>query len=120
MDFAIPANHKVKMKEIEMIDKYLDLARELKKKAVKHEGNGDANHSWGVKNSPQRLGKVTVGIGNQNQNHTDHSIVEISEDTGKFWSPEETCCHSDSSESLPANAVWKTHKWMNKIVYSLW
>ena len=31
MDFAIPANHRVKMKENEKRDKYLDLTRELKK-----------------------------------------------------------------------------------------
>ena len=31
MDFAVPANHKVKLKESEKKDKYLDLARELKK-----------------------------------------------------------------------------------------
>ena len=32
MDFAVPADHKVKIKENEKRDKYLDLARELKKK----------------------------------------------------------------------------------------
>ena len=31
MDFAISADHRVKIKESENIDKYLDLARELKK-----------------------------------------------------------------------------------------
>ena len=31
MDFTIPANHRVKLKESEKKDKYLDLARELKK-----------------------------------------------------------------------------------------
>ena len=31
MDFAVPADHRVKVKESEKIDKYLDLARELKK-----------------------------------------------------------------------------------------
>ena len=31
MDFAVPADHRVKMKENEIMDKYLDLARELKK-----------------------------------------------------------------------------------------
>ena len=30
VDFAVPANHRVKLKENENIDKYLDLARELK------------------------------------------------------------------------------------------
>ena len=31
VDFAVPADHRIKLKECEMKDKYLDLARELKK-----------------------------------------------------------------------------------------
>ena len=31
VDFDLPANHRVKLKESEKRDKYLDLARELKK-----------------------------------------------------------------------------------------
>ena len=31
MDFAVPADHRVKLKKREKKDKYLDLARELKK-----------------------------------------------------------------------------------------
>ena len=31
VDFAVPADHKIKLKECEKRDKYLDLARELKK-----------------------------------------------------------------------------------------
>ena len=31
MDFAVPADHRVKLKESEKKDKYLDLTRELKK-----------------------------------------------------------------------------------------
>ena len=31
VDFAVPADHRIKLKECEMRDKYLDLARELKK-----------------------------------------------------------------------------------------
>ena len=31
VDFAVPADHRVKLKEIEKKDKYLDLTRELKK-----------------------------------------------------------------------------------------
>ena len=31
VDFAIPANHRIKLKECEKKDKYHDLARELKK-----------------------------------------------------------------------------------------
>ena len=32
VNFAVPADHRVKLKESENKDKYLDLARELKKK----------------------------------------------------------------------------------------
>ena len=31
MDFAVPSDHRVKLKKTEKKDKYLDLARELKK-----------------------------------------------------------------------------------------
>ena len=31
MDFAVPADHRLKLKESEKRDKYLDLARKLKK-----------------------------------------------------------------------------------------
>ena len=31
VDFAVPANLRIKLKECEKMDKYLDLARELKK-----------------------------------------------------------------------------------------
>ena len=31
MDFEVPADHRVKLKEIEKMDEYLDRARELKK-----------------------------------------------------------------------------------------
>ncbi len=31
MDFTVPADHRIKLKECEKKDKYLDLARELKK-----------------------------------------------------------------------------------------
>ena len=32
MDFAVPTDHRIKLKEREKKDKYLDLARELKRK----------------------------------------------------------------------------------------
>ncbi len=37
MDFAVPADHRIKLKECKKKDKYLDLARELTK-TVEHEG----------------------------------------------------------------------------------
>ena len=43
MDFAVSVEDCVKIKESEKIDKYLDLARELKKAAGQE---GDTNSSW--------------------------------------------------------------------------
>ena len=50
VDFAAPADHRIKLKECEKRDKYLDLARELKK-TVEHAGENDTNCNWCVWNS---------------------------------------------------------------------
>ena len=42
IDFAVPADHRIKLKECEKKDKYLHLARELKK-ITEHEGDDYAN-----------------------------------------------------------------------------
>ena len=47
VDFAVPADHRVKMKENEKRDKYMNLARELKK-AVEHNSDGNTNCYWRV------------------------------------------------------------------------
>ena len=66
MDFAVPADHRVKLKENEKINKYLDLARELKK-------------LWNMRvkvipivvgalgTVPPKIGKKTGGTGNQRE-----------------------------------------------------
>ena len=50
VDFAVPADHRINLKESEKKDKYLDLARELKK-AVEHESNGCTNCDWCVRHN---------------------------------------------------------------------
>ena len=42
VDFEVPADHRINLKECEQMDKYLDLARELKK-AVEHESDDCTN-----------------------------------------------------------------------------
>ena len=51
VDFAVPADNRMKIKKSETINKFVDLARELKKSA-KHESDGDTR-------GPQRLWKGT-------------------------------------------------------------
>ena len=79
MDFVVPANHKVKIKESEKIDKYLDLAWEHKK-SVEHTSDDDTNSSWCPKNSPKGHGKEIAKIRNlwKNRYYPDHSFVNIS------------------------------------------
>ena len=46
VNFAVLADHRGKIKESKSREKYLDLARELKKKTMKHEGDGDTVWGW--------------------------------------------------------------------------
>ena len=47
LDFAVSVNYRVKLKESEKKDKYLDLARETKnKQTVERESDGDTNCNW--------------------------------------------------------------------------
>ena len=69
MDFAIPVDHRVKIKESKNIDKYLVLAKELKK-SMEHKDDGNTSCNWCTWSGLQRL-----GIGNQkkNQDHPNKS-----------------------------------------------
>ena len=43
MDFAVPADHTIKLKESEKRDKYVDIARGVKKKkTMEHKSDGDS------------------------------------------------------------------------------
>ena len=50
VDFAVPVDHRIKLKECEKKDKYLDLDRELKK-TVEHAGDNYTSYNWCVWNS---------------------------------------------------------------------
>ena len=50
VDFAVRADHRIKLKKCEKKDKYLDLARELKK-TTEHAGDNHTNCNWCVWNS---------------------------------------------------------------------
>ena len=45
VDFAVLADHRIKLKESEKRDKYVDLAWELKK-TMEHEGDNYTNCDW--------------------------------------------------------------------------
>ncbi len=115
MDFLVSADHTIKLKECEKKDKYLGLARELKK-------------LWNMKvtivpNVIGTLGTVTKGLlkglGNKRTNgdNTNYCIIEIGQNTKKSpgdW--EENCCHSNSSERSSANADAKNFQGIVMII----
>ena len=55
--FAVPANHKVRLKEGEKRNKNLDLARVAE--TMEHEGDGNTSCNWCTWNELQRTGKRT-------------------------------------------------------------
>ena len=80
MDFAVPAEHRIKLKENENKDKYLDLARELKKLSTMK-----------VKIIPIVIGDfctVTKGLlkglnKRTSRDHPKYCIIEIGQNTEK-------------------------------------
>ena len=84
LGFTFPANHRVKFKKYEERDKYLDLARKLKK-IMEPGGNGGTNCSWRTWNNLQRFDKVTGRLRNQRttRDHSDQNITKIGQNTEK-------------------------------------
>ena len=84
MDFAIPADHRVKLKEGVKRDKYLNRASELKK-TIKHENDGDTNCNQCARYSHQRIGTRIGKLGNKNtsRDHPNDSTVKIGQNVEK-------------------------------------
>ena len=66
-DFAVPVGHRVKEKESEKLEKYLDLVWELKE----YESNGDISHSGNFLNNPEESGKKKTGEAGNGINYRD-------------------------------------------------
>ena len=64
MDFAIPTDQKIKLKENEKRDKYLDLTTELKK-TLEHKSDGDTNWNLHTRYRQQRIVTGMGGFGNK-------------------------------------------------------
>ena len=72
MDFAVPADHQMKIKKIKKIDKYLDVAKDLKKML-----NSKVTMILIIHGA---LGKAIGGIGSQKKNgdHPNNRTFKIS------------------------------------------
>ena len=104
VNFAVPVDHRVKLKENEKKDKYLDLAREMKKKKL-----------WDMKvmvmsNVIGALRTVTKGLIQGLEDLEIRGRVETIQTTALLRSTRilrrvpENCCHSNSSEKPSVKA----------------
>ena len=98
-DFTLLTDHRIKLKESEKRDKYLDLTRGLK--TIEHEGGDDINCNWcTLEQSPGVwFGEWRIGNKRTGKDHPDYSIIKIGPNTEK--SP------GDSSEKSSTNAYVK-------------
>ena len=86
VDFAVPADHRVKLKESKKRDKYKDLARERKeKKTMEHERDVDIGRKWSARYSHQSIATETGRLGNKrmSRDHSRYSIIEVGQNTEK-------------------------------------
>ena len=102
VDFVVPADHRVELKECEKRDKYLDLARELKK-------------PWNMKATIIPIVSGVLGTKGLVQGLEDLEItgcwrlskLQYCWNRPKYreesWRIKKTCCHSDSSGKPSAN-----------------
>ena len=83
MNFAVSADHRVKLKEREK--RISTSTSQGNRKTVEHESDDYTNCNWGSWYSHQRIGKRTGGPGNNGMNgdHPNYSIIEIGQNTEK-------------------------------------
>ena len=97
MDFAVPADHRVKLKEGEKKNKYLELARELKKSL----------YNWCARYSYQRIWYQDCRT-LKKEDKWRPSKLQHCWDRLEYWEEswrlEETYCPSDSSKKPTADA----------------
>ena len=84
VDLAVPADHRVELKESEKKNKYLDLLRELKN-TLEHESDVYSNYNWSSWYSHQRIDIRTGGIGNNRTSgdYPNYFIIDIGQNTVK-------------------------------------
>ena len=83
MDFAVPADDRLKLKESKKKDKYLDLAWELQNNYGAW--RWDAYCNWCTWNNPLRIDKRSRRLKNRrtNREHPDNGIIKIGQNTEK-------------------------------------
>ena len=84
MDLAILVDHRVKLKESEKKDKYLDLIRE-QKKTMEYESDSDTNCNWCTWYNHKGFDKETGELGNKrtSRDYPNYNIIKIDQNIKK-------------------------------------
>ena len=102
VNFAFPADHRIKMKECEKKDKFLDLARELKKLwNMKATIIPIVNGALGTVTKGYLKGLEELEVGERVETIQTTTLLRTARILRRVL---ETCCHSNSSERPSANA----------------
>ena len=112
VDFDVPADHRIKLKESEKKDKYLDPARELKKN-MEHKSYIYTNYEWCFCYSHQRIIKGTGWLGGRRTNgdHPNYSIIENGQNNNKnFGDLRRFAITQTSVKDHQLMRMWKTVK----------
>ena len=105
VDFAVPADHRIKLKECEKKDKYLDLARELKKLwNMKVTIIPIVIGAFGTVTNGLLKGLEDVEVGGREETIQTTALLKTARILRRVLRLQETCCHSISSERPSANA----------------
>ena len=82
-DFAVPADHRIKLKECEKRHNYLDLARELKKLQNMVTIIPIVIGAFGIVTKGLSKGLEDLEVGGTNGDHSNDSIIENCQNTDK-------------------------------------
>ena len=105
LDFAVPANHRIKWKECEKKDKYVDLAWELKKKLcnMKVTITPIVIGAFCTVTNVLLKGLKELEIRGRVETFESTTLLRAARILRESGRIEETCCHYDTSERPLAN-----------------
>ena len=112
VDFTVPADHRINLKESEKKDKYLNLARELKK-AVKVTIVPIVIGALGIITKGLLKGLEDLEIGGRVETIQTTALPRTARILRRVLGLEETCCHSNFSEKPSVNTDVKNSKAVN-------
>ena len=112
VDFVVPSDHRIKLKKCEKKDKYLELARELKK-TIEHKVDNYTNRDGCFWYSHQRIIKGTGGleVWRRSRDYPNYNITENGQNPEKSLGDLRTLAVTQTSvKDYQLKLMWKTLK----------